>query len=413
MRNEILNNIDNPKELEKLYRENKVSFKKEFNAIYPEMQHKNLQFWYERLHFGSEQQNSDGKKEIGIVVILALVAGLLVNIPNITGIDKEIFLTRNLSFIIFPVLIVYFIWKQKLEFKQWAGAFIAVVIAVFYMNLLPQNNASSSINLSLIHTPIFLWAVFGYAFLGEKNKNLEYRIKFLRYNGDLIIMSGILLLSTFLFSAITIGLFQLIDIQIEKFYTQYILIWLLAAIPIMANYFIQNNAQLINRVSPIIAKIFTPLVCINLFIYVLTMIITKKFPYQDRNLLLLFNVLLIGVMALILFTIAETASSPKSKFNLVMLFILSILTIIVNGIALYAISFRINEYGISPNRIAVLGSNLLIFINLLKVAYQLYSSIFKNEVVEAIEDSIARYLPIYGIWAGIVAFIIPILFQFK
>ena len=281
------------------------------------------------------------------------------------------------------------------------------------MNLLPQNNASSSINLSLIHTPIFLWAVFGYAFLGEKNKNLEYRIKFLRYNGDLIIMSGILLLSTFLFSAITMGLFQLIDIQIEKFYTQYILIWLLAAIPIMANYFIQNNAQLINRVSPIIAKIFTPLVCINLFIYVLTMIITKKFPYQDRNLLLLFNVLLIGVMALILFTIAETASSPKSKFNLVMLFILSILTIIVNGIALYAISFRINEYGISPNRIAVLGSNLLIFINLLKVAYQLYSSIFKNEVVEAIEDSIARYLPIYGIWAGIVAFIIPILFQFK
>ena len=66
MRNEILNNIDNPKELEKLYRENKVSFKKEFNAIYPEMQHKNLQFWYERLHFGSEQQSSDGKKEIGI-----------------------------------------------------------------------------------------------------------------------------------------------------------------------------------------------------------------------------------------------------------------------------------------------------------------------------------------------------------
>ena len=124
------------------------------------------------------------------------------------------------------------------------------------------------------------------------------------------------------------GLFQLIDIQIEKFYTQYILIWLLAAIPIMANYFIQNNAQLINRVSPIIAKIFTPLVCINLFVYVLTMIITKKFPYQDRNLLLLFNVLLIGVMALILFTIAETASSPKSKFNLVMLFILSILFLI-------------------------------------------------------------------------------------
>ena len=56
-------------------------------------------------------------------------------------------------------------------------------------------------------------------------------------------------------------------VSIEKFYTQYILIWGLAAIPIVATYLIQTNIQLINKVSPIIAKIFTPLVFINLIIF--------------------------------------------------------------------------------------------------------------------------------------------------
>ena len=68
-------------------------------------------------------------------------------------------------------------------------------------------------------------------------------------------------------------------------------------------------------------------------------------------------------MAIILFSIAETARSAKSKLTFNMLFLLSVLTIIVNSIALSAILFRISEWGISPNRLAVLGGNILILIN--------------------------------------------------
>jgi hypothetical protein len=96
-----------------------------------------------------------------------------------------------------------------------------------------------------------------------------------------------------------------------------------------------------------------------------------------------------------------------------MLFSLSVLTIIVNGIALAAISFRLIEYGMSPNRIAVLGGNLLIFINLVLVSYKLFLASFKNAGIEEIERSIASYLPIYAVWTGLVAFLIPLVFQFK
>ncbi|MEY4919797.1 MAG: hypothetical protein RLZZ431_979, partial [Bacteroidota bacterium] len=307
-------------------------------------------------------------------------------------IDNEKFLFRNISFIVFPLLSAYFIWKQKLVFKQYLFPLLAFIIAAVYINLLPTNKESSSIMLAFIHLPIFLWTIFGYSFSGVNIKSSQSRIGFLRYNGDLLVMSGILILSTVLFSAITVNLFDLIGINIEIFYFQNIMIWGIAAIPIVATYLIQTNAQLINKVSPIIAKIF---------------------PYQDRNVLLLFNVLLMGVMALILFSIAEAGKATKNKFSLIVLFGLSALTLIVNAIALSAIVYRINEFGFSANRIAVLGGNLLIFINLVLVSYKLFLTSFKNGTIEEIEESIAGYLPIYAIWTGLISFLVPLLFQFK
>jgi hypothetical protein len=414
MKTKILHNLDNPKQLEKLYREDASSFKKEFNQIYPGQQDKaSLAFWNERLNYEAAKPSWGSTTELVIVIVFALLAGLIASIPNITGIDNEKFLFRNISFIVFPLLSAYFIWKQKLAFKQYLLPLLAFIVAAVYINLLPTNKESSSIMLAFIHMPIFLWTIFGYSFLGVNIKSSQSRIGFLRYNGDLVVMSGILLLSTVLFSAITVNLFDLIGINIEIFYFQNIMIWGIAAIPIVATYLIQTNVQLINKVSPIIAKIFTPLVFINLFIYLSAMVYTKKYPYQDRNVLLLFNVLLMGVMALILFSIAEAGKATKNKFSLIVLFGLSALTLIVNAIALSAIVYRINEFGFSANRIAVLGGNLLIFINLVLVSYKLFLTSFKNGTIEEIEESIAGYLPVYAIWTGLITFLVPLLFQFK
>ena len=414
MKTKILNNLDNPRQLEKLYREDASNFKKEFNQIYPGQQDKaSLAFWNERLNYEAAKPSWGSTTELVIVIVFALLAGLIASIPNITGIDNEKFLFRNISFIVFPLLSAYFIWKQKLAFKQYLFPLLAFIVAAVYINLLPTNKESSSIMLAFIHLPIFLWTIFGYSFLGVNIKSSQSRIGFLRYNGDLVVISGILLLSTVLFSAITVNLFDLIGINIEIFYFQNIMIWGIAAIPIVATYLMQTNVQLINKVSPIIAKIFTPLVFINLFIYLSAMVYTKKYPYQDRNVLLLFNVLLMGVMALILFSIAEAGKATKNKFSLIVLFGLSALTLIVNAIALSAIVYRINEFGFSANRIAVLGGNLLIFINLVLVSYKLFLTSFKNGTIEEIEESIAGYLPVYAIWTGLISFLVPLLFQFK
>jgi hypothetical protein len=226
-------------------------------------------------------------------------------------------------------------------------------------------------------------------------------------------MTAIILLAGGVFTILTINLFRLIDVQVEVFYFKNIGIWGLAAAPIVGTYLVQTNPQLVNKVSPVIAKVFTPLVLATLVIYLIAVIYTGKDPYNDREFLLIFNMLLIGVMAIIFFSIAETSKNSNNKISDLMLLALSAVTIIINGIALSAIVFRISEWGITPNRLAVLGSNILILLNLLIVSYRLFKTMKDSSDIEKVENSIASFLPIYTLWTILVTFIFPVIFNFK
>ena len=85
------------------------------------------------------------------------------------------------------------------------------------------------------------------------------------------------------------------------------------------------------------------------------------------------------------------------------LFILSALTLIVNTIFLSAILYRIGEWGITPNRLAVLVSNVLIFSNLVLLAFKLFRVVRKKALLAEAEDSIALF----------VVFLFPVIFGFK
>jgi len=414
MREEIKNNLDNPVQLEKLYQENRTTFKREFNLIYPEIRERaTAQIWNARLNFENEKISWGTSKELIFVVVVSFIAGLIAKIPDFTEIKPDFFYPRNIAFIVFPLLSAYFAWKHKIQTKNILIVSAAFLVSVIYINLLPDDINSDTLILACIHLPLFLWTALGFTFVGDKLNNNQRRLDFLRYNADLVVMTTIILIAGGLLTAITFGLFQLIDIKIEEFYFHYIGIWGLAAAPIVGTYLVQTNPQLVNKVSPVIAKVFTPLVLVTLVVYLVALIFTGKNPYNDREFLLIFNALLIGVMAIIFFSIAETSKNADSKIGTILLLGLSIVTVIVNGIALSAILFRISEWGITPNRLAVLGGNILILTNLLIVTYRLFKTIKNNNEIEKVENSIASFLPIYCLWTIFVTFIVPVLFNFK
>ena len=414
MKGEILSNLDNPEQLERLYRRDKPAFRQAFKALYPQLQdHSLTSFWNARLNFTKDEIAWGTTKDLLIVILASLFAGVIAKLPAILAIDEEFFYPRNIGFVIFPVLSAYFAWKNKLSTPKVAFIVVAILAGVLFINFLPNNNQSDTLILSCIHLLVFLWSVLGFAFVGEAQDNNERRLGYLRYNGDLIVMTTLIVIAGGILTGITIGLFALIGINIEEFYFKNIVVFGLPAAPILGTYLTQTNPQLVGKVSPVIARLFSPLVLVMLVIYLIAIIYSGKDPYNDREFLLMFNALLIGVMAIILFSVSETSKAAKTNTQIWVLLLLSVVTIVVNGIALSAILFRISEGGLTPNRAAVLGSNVLILVNLLWVTVQLFNVVTKKGDCAGVGNAIARYLPVYFIWAAIVTFLFPFLFGFK
>ena len=414
MNESLLSLIDQPAELEKRYRKNKSAFTKSFNELYPSVKGNPIaDAWHERLNYESDGVQWGSKADWLFILIAGGIAGTVAKLPVIFKLQEDEFYARNLGFVVFPFLCAYFIRKNRLPLTSLIFPITSILLAALYINLLPSQDGSDTVVLACIHLPLFLWGILGLVFSGSDTKNLSKRLTYLQYNGETIIVGGILLLAGGLLTGITIGLFELIGLNIIDVYFQYIAVYGLAAAPLLATLITQSNPELVNKVPPIVAKIFSPLVLIMLTSYLAAIAYAGKDPYSDRDFLLLFNLLLLGVMALIFFSVVESVEQKKVGLMTWVLASLSLITLVVNGIALSAIAFRISEWGITPNRLTVLGVNLVMLVHLVMVSRQLIQTVRGKSKLEEVGLTLVRYLPIYLLWTAIVAFLFPVLFGFE
>lgn len=415
----IKENINNPEILERLYRDDRKSFESGFEKVYSEIENSEIaKFWKIRLDFDKppDKIKKFSESDIFIMIAVCLLAGFLIKIPSLFNINLTNFLfyEKNAGIIVFFGLTLYAIWiNRNFSQKRLVIILLAFIVPIIYINLLPSDRNSASINLAYIHLPLLMWCTYGLVFIDFNFKDKSKRIEYIRHNGDLAILVAIILIAGGILAGITIGLFNAINIKIEKFYMDNVVIAGLVSVPIVATFIIKNYTIMTNKIAPVIANIFSPLVLLTLIIYLIAIAISGKDPYNDRDFLLIFNIMLLGVMGIIVFSISETSINRKQKFNEMILFILSIITVIIDLIALSAIFYRLVEYGVTPNRLAVLGSNILIFVNLVLIMIDLYKINFKEMVIEKVELTISKYLPIYIIWTLIVIFGFPVIFGIK
>lgn len=414
MKKNIIENINNPENLEKLYQENKQDFRKSFANISDDYNTDLVRFWKVRLASETEIKSKGfSKSDLLIVILLSLVTGLLVKLPELfSQINVEFFYTRNLAIIVFNGIILYtFLQNRVFDKKRILIYGLIALILTLFINLLP-NTESDSIMLSLIHAPLFLWCLFGLAFISFDYKNTDKRIEFIRFNGELLIMTGLILIAGGLLTGITIGLFSVINMNIENFYLEYVALVGGVAAPIISFYLIRLYPNLTNKIAPVIARVFTPLVLITLVVYLVSLIFSTSNILEDRDLLLLFNIMLLAVLAIIVFSVSELDKSKEKNGNVFILFLLATLAIVINSIALIAIISRVTN-GLTPNRTVVLVSNILIFVNLILIARNLYQAYFKRKQLDMVEQTVAKYLTIYAVWTIIVIFILPFVFGLK
>ncbi len=350
--------------------------------------------------------------EVLVLLIACVLSLLLIKIPAILQIDaqQESFYERNAALIVFFGMSAYLLLSGGLAKKiHYVWISMAFIVPAAFINLLPGTSKNDVVVLSCMHLALLMWCIYGFLYIGLDTKSAK-RMEYIRYNGDLVVLTSIILAAGGLFSAITLGLFKFIGFQIGEFYFQYIGVWGLISAPIVATYIIKNHAVITNKIAPIIANIFSPLVLIMLLIFLISLPFSTKDPYKDREFLLIFNLLLLGVMALIVFAISETSKNKKQQFSKVILTLMSIAALIINTVALTAILYRLGEFGYTPNRVAVLGSNILLFVHLIWISISLIKVTFQKKDIELVENTVSRYLPVYTLWTIIVVFGFPLIF---
>jgi len=418
MKEKIKEHICDPEKLEQLYREDKKAFESVFDEVYPEISKSELsKFWKIRLDYNKlpEKIKKINLRDIFILLSSCLLSGFMIKIPYIFNVPlPEIFYMKNAGIIVFTGLTVFIVATDKVfDLKRLSVMIVSYLLLTGYINILPAAAEFDSINLVYIHLPLLLWSFYGLVYIDFNLKYKIKRIEFIRYNGDLAILMAIMVIAGGILTGITIGLFEAIGINIENFYMENVVIVGAVSVPIVATYVIKNYSVFTNKIAHAIANIFSPLVLLTAIVFLVALAVTGKDPYSDRDFLLIFNIMLLGVMSVIVFSISETSVTGKQKFNEMILLSLAVITVIIDLIALSAIFYRLGTFGITPNRLAVLGSNILILGNLVLLIIDLYKVNFKKSLISEVELTIARYLPVYLIWIIFVVFGFPLVFGMK
>ncbi|MFZ4522578.1 MAG: hypothetical protein ACOYNC_12790 [Bacteroidales bacterium] len=414
MKNLIFQNINNPEALELLFRNDKASFALDFPEASAGVESDLVRFWQVRLENETlTHKHPLRKTDIWRVVILSGLIALLVKTHLLfNGMTMEEFWLRNLPITIFAGLTAWFIMKNRINgVKAILVLLVPVLLLVLFVNLLPEKLCDTS-QLVFIHAPLFMWFFFGLAWVSMENTHTLKVSAFIRFNGELVTMCGLLAIAGAILSGMTIALFSIIGMEIGKFYMENIAIVAVAVCPVLAAWLIELYPDVTSRIVPLIARIFTPLVLVTAIVYLAAITVSGIDLSKNRDFLIIFNLLLLGVMVIIVFSLSELDKSNIRKMNVILLFLLAMVTLIIDLFALSAIISRLSD-GFTPNRTVVLVSNILVLVNLLLILPGLFLAGFKGKSPDRVEKIICGYLPVYLIYCVVVIFVFPFIFGMK
>ncbi|MBD3921997.1 DUF4153 domain-containing protein [Paenibacillus sp. PR3] len=410
--NRVAEHIHNPRELERMFREEPESFRQSFAHAWernPDSQV--LAVWNERLHYQestAEKKTSWFQRDFITMGILAILAGICTRILfHYT--EREDIAIVNLAFGVLPFIAAYFAANNRPSRHVAYTLASLFAIAIIYLNLLPMKETDSVI-LAYWHLPVFLWVVVGFAFTGNEYRSGRARLAYLKFNGEFGILYACMAISGMLLTGITMNLFRLVDLDITEFYFTNIVVFGAAGLAVVAAYLVSKNLKLAKNIAPYIARIFSPLVLVTLTAYLITVAWVGRSPFSDRDFLLSFNGILLGVLVVTIFSITERGFDERKNMTDYVNAALIALALIIDSVALAAIVFRLSSYGITANRLAVLGINVLIWANLIWII-SAYIRLLRNRTgPSTVQDAVTKYLPIYGLWAAFVTVAFPLIF---
>lgn len=362
-----------------------------------------------------------------VVLGFAVAAALAVKVPMLFGHsidpdqDAPTFYLRNASLFAFPVLTLYFLWKRGWRAMSGLWLLVPFVAAAVFANIYPWGTSmvgrASSVpdteRLTILHLPIALWLVVGCAYVRDRWSSETGRMDFVRFSGELAIYYVLIALGGFVFILFTFMMFRAIGTNPAWFVAGWVIPCGAAGALIVGSWLVEAKQSVIENMAPVLTRLFTPLFTILLLAYLATMAWTGSPIHVEREVLIGFDLLLVLVVALVVYAASARAPhAPPDFFDRLQLLLVAC-ALIVDAVALAAIAARISEFGFTPNRVAALGENLILLVNLVGTAWFYARFVFGSASFARMERWQTAYLPVYAAWAALVVMVFPPMFGYR
>jgi hypothetical protein len=362
---------------------------------------------------GSQEQEVD--RWWRQALLFAVAAAVSIQIARVAArfpSEESSWLVRNLSLFVLPFLAGYFVLRRQRSMPRILLAAAPFALAALVINLYPWVAEGSTELLVAAHLPVVLWFVVGYPYMSGVVGSHERRMDFVRFTGEWFIYYVLIALGGGVLVGLTILVLEPTGLDPER-----VVEWVLpsgaAGAVIVAAWLVETKQRVVENMAPVLTMIFTPLFAVMLTIAAIVYAVTGLGGAFERELLGIFDAMLVVVLGLVLYGIsARDPSTPPGwtdRIQLVAVVSALVLDVMVLGVMIA----RIGELGFTPNRTAVLGLNVVLLVSLSGTAWLAARFLAGKGTFHRLERWQTAYLPVFAIWAAAVVVLLPPLFSFS
>jgi hypothetical protein len=340
--------------------------------------------------------------------IVVQVARLAAHFPE----EEASWLVRNSSLFVLPFLAGYFARRRQLDTRRWVRAAAPFVLAALVINLYPYGEDSATEILVALHLPVLLWFALAYPYMGGTIRSHERRMDFIRFTGEWFIYYVLIALGGGVLMGLTAGILEPAGVDVDRI-AEWVLPSGAAGGVIVAAWLVESKQRVVENMAPVLTMLFTPLFAVMLACAAVVYAVTGLGGAFDRDLLSVFDALLLVVLGLVLYGMSarDPSTSPDWMDRIQLVAVVSAL--VLDVMVLGAMIARIGELGFTPNRTAALGLNLLLLVNLAGAAWLSARFLTRRSRLHRLERWQTTYLPVFALWAATVVVILPPLFAFN
>jgi hypothetical protein len=305
------------------------------------------------------------------------------------------------------------VWKRGSHVVSSLWLALPFAAGAVLANVYPFQKGSSTEVLTALHLPIALWLAVGFAYVRNRWFADGGRMNFVRFTGELVIYYVLIALGGGVFTGFTVIMFTAIGMKPDWLIGGWLIPCGAAGAVIIGSWLVEAKQSVIENMAPVLTRLFTPLFTILLLVFLGTMAWTGHPISVKREELIGFDLLLALVVGLVLYAAsARDPQAPPDFFDRLQLLLVAS-ALAVDALALAAIAARISEFGFTANRVAALGENFILLVNLAWTAW-LYARFLRHRgSFTSLERWQVAYLPVYAIWAALVVIVFPPVFGYR